>query len=208
MLNQYKNLTKRELLLHIVLYAAGIVFMPMGVVFTINAHLGANGYDALNFALAEVLNINTSLAIYMTAFVAVVITALIRKGFPRLTTFISSFLLGIFTDIWKQVFENLQGNTMAGRILLFVLGALLISIAVASYVLSIFPSNPTDDLIVAMDERGINLGLAKILMDGVCVAAAFFLGGEIGVCTIIITFGLGPVINLFRSLIAKAVKLA
>lgn len=207
MLEKYKNLTKKEWAMHVILYAIGIVFMPMGVVFTINAHLGANGYDALNFALAELLHINTSLAIYMTAAAAIVIAAVIRKGFPRVTTFISSFLLGIFTDIWKKVFAGLQGEDLAFSIFLFALGVLLIAIAVASYVISIFPSNPTDDLIVAMNEKGLNLGVAKIILDAVCVAIAFFLGGEIGVCTIIVTFGLGPIINLFRDLILKMTKI-
>lgn len=207
MLEKYKNLTKKEWAMHVILYAIGIVFMPMGVVFTINAHLGANGYDALNFALAELLHINTSLAIYMTAGIAIVIAAVIRKGFPRVTTFISSFLLGIFTDIWKKVFAGLQGESIGFSIFLFALGVLLIAIAVASYVISIFPSNPTDDLIVAMNEKGLNLGVAKIILDAVCVAIAFFLGGEIGVCTIIVTFGLGPIINLFRDLILKMTKI-
>lgn len=207
MLEKYKNLTKKEWAMHVILHAIGIVFMPMGVVFTINAHLGANGYDALNFALAELLHINTSLAIYMTAGIAIVIAAVIRKGFPRVTTFISSFLLGIFTDIWKKVFAGLQGESIGFSIFLFALGVLLIAIAVASYVISIFPSNPTDDLIVAMNEKGLNLGVAKIILDAVCVAIAFFLGGEIGVCTIIVTFGLGPIINLFRDLILKMTKI-
>lgn len=207
MLEKYKNLTKKEWAMHVILYAIGIVFMPMGVVFTINAHLGANGYDALNFALAELLHINTSLAIYMTAGIAIVIAAVIRKGFPRVTTFISSFLLGIFTDIWKKVFAGLQGESIGFSIFLFAVGVVLIAIAVASYVISIFPSNPTDDLIVAMNEKGLNLGVAKIILDAVCVAIAFFLGGEIGVCTIIVTFGLGPIINLFRDLILKMTKI-
>lgn len=207
MLEKYKNLTKKEWAMHVILYAIGIVFMPMGVVFTINAHLGANGYDALNFALAELLHINTSLAIYMTAGIAIVIAAMIRKGFPRVTTFISSFLLGIFTDIWKKVFAGLQGESIGFSIFLFAVGVVLIAIAVASYVISIFPSNPTDDLIVAMNEKGLNLGVAKIILDAVCVAIAFFLGGEIGVCTIIVTFGLGPIINLFRDLILKMTKI-
>ena len=33
--------------------------MPAGVVLTINAHIGAGGYDALNFVLAEHLHIKT-----------------------------------------------------------------------------------------------------------------------------------------------------
>ena len=67
---------------NLALYGIGVGIMPMGVVLTINAHLGAGGYDALNFALAERLRINTSLGIYATAVLVVILTAFIRKGYP------------------------------------------------------------------------------------------------------------------------------
>ena len=46
-------MTPGEWACNLALYAIGVGIMPMGVVLTINAHLGAGGYDALNFALAE-----------------------------------------------------------------------------------------------------------------------------------------------------------
>ena len=67
-LREWKSMTPGEWACNLALYAIGVGIMPMGVVLTINAHLGAGGYDALNFALAERLHINTSLAIYATAF--------------------------------------------------------------------------------------------------------------------------------------------
>ena len=102
-LREWKSMTPGEWACNLALYAIGVGIMPMGVVLTINAHLGAGGYDALNFALAERLHINTSLAIYATAFLVVLLAAFIRKGYPRLETFISSFFLGIFTDMWKTI---------------------------------------------------------------------------------------------------------
>ena len=189
-----------------VLYFIGIIVMPLGVVFTINAHLGAGGYDALNFALGEKLGINTSIAIYSTALLAVFITAGIRRGFPRFSTFISSFLLGLSTDFWKWVCAGVQGDFLLKSIFILLIGLVFISIGVAAYMLSGLPTNPTDDMIVAFKERGISIRAAKIGFDAVCVAIAFLMGGEIGVGTIICTFLLGPGINLFYFLIAKIIK--
>ena len=99
-LRKWKSMTPGAWACNLALYGIGVGIMPMGVVLTINAHLGAGGYDALNFALAERLRINTSLGIYATAVLVVILTAFIRKGYPRLETFISSFFLGIFTDMY------------------------------------------------------------------------------------------------------------
>lgn len=201
-----KDMTPAEWRKNLLLYAIGVGIMPLGVVLTINAHLGAGGYDALNFALAERLGINTSLAIYGTAFLVLVLAALVRRSYPRLETFISSFFLGLFTDFWKWVLAPVQGTGLVSSLLVLTAGMLVVAFAVACYMISVFPTNPTDDFVVALNERGINLGAAKISLDVVCVILAFMLGGEIGAGTLICTFGLGPVIDRFHRLILKAGK--
>ena len=75
---------------------------------------------------------------------------------------------------------------------------MVVAFAVACYIISVFPTNPTDDLVVALHERGIRLGTAKVSLDAVCVILAVLLGGEIGIGTIVCTFGLGPVIDMFH----------
>lgn len=201
-----KIMLPKYTLRQMILYIIGVFIMPLGVVFTINAHLGAGGYDALNFALGEKSGISTSYAIYGTAFLALFITAFIRRGLPRFTTFISSFFIGLATDFWKLIFANVQGTTLVSSVIIMIIGLLLIGVAVASYMLSGLPTNPTDDLIVACKERGFSIRVSKITMDAVCVIIAFVLGGEIGIGTIVVTFLLGPIIDFFYSLIPKFVN--
>ena len=191
---------------NLLLYLIGVGLMPLGVVLTVNSHLGAGGYDALNFALGERMGINTSHAIYMTAFLAVILAAVIRKKMLRITTFISSFFLGLFTDMWKAILRNVEGNNTMESVVLLLIGVQVIAFAVAAYILCIFPSNPTDDLVAAMHEKGVRLGIAKIGLDVVCVIIAFLLGGEIGVGTIVCTLGLGPVIDWFYGWLQKLIQ--
>ena len=108
MLKSWNTFSTREKLTHLVLYLIGVGIMPAGAVLTINAHLGAGGYDALNFVLADLLHIRTSLAIYGTAFIILITAALIRKSYPRVETFLSSFFMGISTDFWKTIFNGFE----------------------------------------------------------------------------------------------------
>ncbi len=197
------KMDQKDWAVNLLLYLAGIGLMPLGVVLTVNSHLGAGGYDTLNFALGEKLGINTSLAIYMTAFLAVVLAAVIRRKMLRLTTFISSFFLGLFTDFWKRILAEVEGKGIVDSAVLFAAGMIIIAFAVAAYILCIFPSNPTDDLVAAMKERGVRIGIAKIGLDVVCVALALLLGGEIGVGTVVCTLGLGPVVDVFYGWLQK-----
>lgn len=195
--------TTKDFMISIGFYFFAVVFMPLGVVFTIKSHLGAGGYDALNFTLSERMGISTSLAIYLTAGLAVILTAVIRRGIPRISTFITSFFLGITTDMWKGILIQTDGTTMLSRFLFLVLGLIVIGIAVAAYILSGLPTNPTDDLIVALKEKGCPIRVSKISFDAICVFLAFVFQGEIGVGTIVCTFALGPVIDLFHMLLIK-----
>ncbi|PHV72066.1 membrane protein [Sporanaerobium hydrogeniformans] len=203
--NTFKKMTPMEWIKNLVLYTIGVGFMPLGVVLTINAHLGAGGYDALNFALADKLHINTSLAIYSTALLVLLLSAFIRRSYPRIETFLSSFFLGFFTDFWKGMLLNLEGTSIRSSFLLMLAGMLVIAFAVACYIISVFPTNPTDDLVVALNEKGISLGMAKMGLDVICVIIAFLLGGEIGVGTLICTLGLGPIIDVFHKLVNRIV---
>lgn len=67
--------------------------------------------------------------------------------------------------------------------------------------LSVFPTNAVDDVVVAMREKKVSIPVSKICTDGVCVTLAFLLGGEIGVGTIICTAALGPLINMFNKMV-------
>lgn len=202
----FSRLSPRDWGINLLLYVIALVFMPLGVVLTVNSHLGAGGYDALNFALAAKLGIQTSYAIYMTAFLAVVLAAVIRRKMLRLTTFVSSFFLGIFTDVWNKVLAGVEGKSWLDSGVLFLLGLIVIAFAVAAYILCIFPSNPTDDLVAAMKEKGVRIGIAKVGLDVFCVVIAFLLGGEIGVGTVVCTFGLGPIIDLFFGWLKKGTE--
>ena len=205
MIKRWKSLNSKQKSSNLILYFVGVAIIPVGVVLTINAHLGAGGYDALNFVLAEILKIKTSYAIYGSSIVYILIGACLRRAHPRLETFIASFFMGIFTDIWKRAFASVQGNNFLSSIVLMLLGTVIIAFCAACYMKSVFPPNPPDDLVKALGERGMRLGMAKILFDVICVVLAFLLGGEIGVGTIIITLFLGPLIGLFYGRIERIV---
>ena len=192
-----KTLTKKDHVVNIILYLIGVAIMPLGVVLTINAHLGAGGIDALNFAIADRLGINTSIAVYMTSFITLCIAAVIRKSYPRIQTFVTSLFLGFFTDIWRSALQGVQGTQIIGQLGLLALGQVISAFAVAAYMISIFPTNPNDDLVLAMREAGVSIWASKIGFDAVCVVLALVMHGEIWLGTIICTFALGPVIDFF-----------
>ena len=198
-----RSLSRSDWVTNIVLYLIALVTMPLGVVLTINAHSGACGIDALNFALAERLGLNTSLGIYITSIVILCVAALVRRSYPHVQCFITAFLLGISTDIWQRILEPVQGEGLLSQIVILMTGLVVSAFAVASYMLSYFPTSANDDLLSALHETGRSIAVSKISFDAVSIVLAFLLGGEIGYGTVICLVCLGPFIDFFHRLFEK-----
>lgn len=191
-----KKYTKKEILVHIFMYALGVAVLPSGIVLTINSHFGAGGFDALNFAFGEFIHVRTSISIFILGFGLMCIAAIIRRKRPRPLTFMATFFQGIFVDIWKVILADVQGTGWVDGFLLFMLGNIIIAILAAPYFLSLLPTNPGDDLTQAISERGVRFGVAKIMFEVCAAVLAFILHGEVNVGTIIVIVALGPMIDL------------
>ena len=105
-----KTMKRNEWFKHLILYGIGIFIIPLGAVLTVNAHLGAGGYDALNFAIADRMGLPVSYAVSFTAFIVLSVTAFMRRSYPRVETFVTSYLQGLSTDFWKEMVEGIQGT--------------------------------------------------------------------------------------------------
>lgn len=186
------------------MFLIGILVMTLGVSLTVKSEVGAGAYDSINFGLAKLLNINVSIAIWITSFIVVVIASILRRKFLKLTTFVIAIIVGISTDMWIIIIKNISFNTIFEKIIAFFIGICLIAIGIALYIIPKLPTNPTDDLMVALtEEKGISIMKAKLTIDTICIIIAFALKGPIGIGTIIATVLIGPLIDVINKLIRK-----
>lgn len=200
---QQPHLQGKELWISLALYITGMIAIGMGAVLTVNSHAGAGGYDALTFVLSDRWNMPVSYSIYLIAVISVLFAAIIRRKFPRVTTFITAFLLGGAVDFFRIYLAPIQGKDIFSTLAILAFGLILIGFGVAAYLLSKFPANPIDDFVLAIHEKNIPLQYAKLAFDIPCFVLAYLLGGKIGWGSIVITLALGPIIQLWSRLLSK-----
>jgi len=187
-----------------VIFLSGILLMTLGISLTVKSEVGAGAYDSINFGLANLLKINVSIAIWITSFVVAVISSMVRKRFLKLTTFLTSIIVGISTDMWVMMTEDIILNTTYEKIVIYFIGIILIAAGIAIYIIPKLPVNPTDDLMVALtEEKSISLMKAKLSIDGICIIIAFILKGPIGIGTITATLFVGPLIDIINKIIIR-----
>ncbi len=172
--------------------------MTFGVCLTIKAELGAGAWDALNVALTEWLGFTIGTWIIIDGAVLVIINSLLVKRRPEILSILTIILIGSLVDLWMFfVFESLKVSGLSLKIVTLLLGIFIIGFGAAIYLQAKFPSSPIDSFMMAIRERfRVNLMIAKTIGELIALVPALILQGPIGIGTIIITFTIGPFIQL------------
>lgn len=188
----------------VIVFLIGAAILTLGVSLTVLSDIGAGSYDSINFALSDLLGINVSITIIGTSLIIVLLAAIIRREFPKFTTFITAIVMGVLTDMWIGILGGITVSTILSKVVIFLIGMLFVCLGIAIYLVPKLPANPTDDLMVSLTEaRGMSIMKAKLTIDILCIVIAFLLKGPIGIGTIILTFGVGIGIDFFHNKIFK-----
>ncbi len=127
------------------------------------------------------------------------------KKTPDFLALITMFLIGSFIDFWLEViFAELAVHLLSYRIGMLVTGIISIAIGVALYLQSNIARNPIDNLMMAFHFRtGKSLAFSKTVLEIMIMIVALVIGGPIGVGTVIVAFGIGPLIQMFYRPVAR-----
>ncbi|WP_419954133.1 YczE/YyaS/YitT family protein [Neobacillus niacini] len=179
-------------------FLIGLTIMTFGVCLTIKAELGAGAWDALNVALTEWLGFTIGTWIIIDGAVLVIINSLLVKRRPEILSILTIILIGSLVDLWMFfVFESMKVSGLSLKIVTLLLGIFIIGFGAAIYLQAKFPSSPIDSFMMAIRERfRVNLMIAKTIGELIALVPALILQGPIGIGTIIITFTIGPFIQL------------
>ena len=185
-------------------YVGGILILTLGVALSSKAGLGTGSLDSINFALASRTQLNLSIVIVLMAFIAIFISAVIRRGKLSFKTLMTAIFMGVFTESWVKIIDVINVDTIAQQIIIFTLDIFCDSLGIAIYLRPKFPANPNDDMIVALNEvLGLKMGTAKLFIDIIAIVIALLLKGPVGIGTVLMTVLIGPIVNLINSIINK-----
>ena len=182
-----------------IFYILGLIILSFGVSLTIKSDLGAGAWDALNVGLSNTIGLTVGSWVFIVGIILIFVNAYLRKTKPDYLAVITIFLVGIFIDFWLlRVFPNWDPTGYALKFVVLIGGMLLLGFGIATYLQAKFPVVPIDNLMLALQDRlGFKLMTAKMTGELIALVLALLFGGPVGIGTIIVTFGVGPVIQLF-----------
>ncbi|MEH7353894.1 membrane protein [Neobacillus drentensis] len=195
--------------IRLLFFIFGLSIMTFGVCMTIEvADIGVGAWDALNVALTEKVGLSVGKWVMIDGAVLVIVNSLLVRRRPDLLSLLTIIFIGSLVDFWLvTVFDLFTIEQFIAKLGMLLMGILIIGIGAAIYLQAKFPQSPIDNFMLAIKERlHVNLMTAKTLGEITALVPAFFLKGPISYGTIIITFTVGPAIQLFFPYFEKLMK--
>ncbi|KIL51818.1 YczE/YyaS/YitT family protein [Jeotgalibacillus soli] len=186
-------------------YLVGLLLLSFGICMLIFADLGAGPWDAMYVGLSQKMGLTVGTWVFIVGFLLILLNALLLKKKPDFFAVITIFLIGSFIDFWLiMVFSELVVTSMAIRVSMLVSGIFIMAIGISFYLQSNFARNPIDNLMLAVQYRtGKSLSFSKTIMEVTVLVIALIIGGPIGIGTVLVAFGIGPLIQLFYKWVTK-----
>ena len=200
-----KNMKKNErkkIVLGWVKIVLGLLVFSFGVHLTIFANIGLAPWDCLGMGIANHTPFNYGISMTLIA-ITVLIIDLIMKERIGFGTVIDALLTGNFVQLFNSADPFPKNESIPLGIVIMLVGFVFMALGMWIYMSSEQCCGPRDALLVAIGKKlpKVPIGAVEILLWAVVLLCGWLLGGQVGIGTLISTFGAGLVMQLVYSLI-------
>jgi len=169
----------------------GLFLFAVGIVLTIRANIGYAPWDVFHVGLATTTGLSIGVAGIITSLAIGTIIVLLGEKIG-LGTLLNIFLIGIFIDliIWLNIIPT--ANSFGFGLLMLCIGIIIISIGSYFYIKTAFGAGPRDGLMIAINRRTkLPVGVCRGFVELMATISGWFLGGMVGVGTVIFVILIG-----------------
>lgn len=180
----------------------GLLVFSFGVHLTIFANIGLAPWDCLGMGIANHTPFNYGISMTIMAVIILIIDVIMKEkiGFG---TIIDALLTGNFVQLFNSLNPFPENENIFVGIAVMLVGFVFMAIGMWIYMKAEQCCGPRDSLLVAIGKRlpKIPIGLVEVLLWSVVLLCGWLLGGQVGIGTLISTFGAGLVMQLVYSII-------
>ena len=192
----------------------GLAFFGFGITLFIRANLGLAPWDIFHKGLSEKLDVSIGLVIVGVGLLLLLLWIPLRQK-PGVGTVLNALEIGFVVNLTKPLIG--EPDQLVMRTFMVIAGVLVIALGSALYIGAGLGSGPRDGLMLGLSQRSIggrriSIRVARTTIELTVMIAGLFLGGSIGIGTLIFMFGIGPLVQLvlprFEMRLARAKQIA
>jgi len=176
----------------------GLAFFGFGITLFLRANLGLAPWDIFHKGLSEKFGISIGLVIQGVGLLLLVLWIPLRQR-PGIGTILNAVEIGLVVNLTKPLIG--EPDQLVIRALMVIAGVLVVGIGSALYIGAGLGSGPRDGLMLGLSKRSIagrqiSIRVARTAVELTVMVAGIFLGGTVGIGTVIFMFGIGPLVQL------------
>ena len=186
----------------------GNIIIAIGVSTCRISQMGIDPFTSMTTGISGLLNIPLGVfqgSINAVLFLVLILLSRSNLKYLNIGSIINMFLLGFFVQFFNNVYCQLFNVSspdvipfsLPMKFVVLAIGILFVTLGCSLYITSDLGTGCYDALSI--------YSVCRIMTDVVCVLIGFITGGPLGIATIILMFGTGPLISTWNKLVSKPI---
>lgn len=178
----------------------GLVLYGVGCALTVAAGLGVDPWTVFAQGLSRVTGVGIGWITNIVGLAVLLLWIPLHQR-PGVGTIANILLVGTSMQVALWVLPHPDQLWM--QALLLVAGVVLVAAASGLYIGARFGPGPRDGLMTGLHGRfGWPIWACRLLVEGSVLLLGWFLGGTVGIGTVVFALGIGPLVHLAMPLLA------
>ena len=179
----------------------GLVFFGFGEGLLIVSSIGASPWNVLHQGIAINLNLSVGTIAFLVSFLVLLLWFFLDQKIG-VGTIINFIIIAIMIDVTIYNFE--RPETFFLKFAMVVSGILIIGFGTAMYLIANLGAGPRDGLMTGLQKKTkAPIAQVRACLEIVVVLLGWFLGGIVGIGTLLFAFGIGPSVALSLNFFSK-----
>ena len=186
---------KRKWMLRWSVFILGLLVLAFGIALTIKGKfLGIGPWDVFHYGLFTKFGFTIGTWSIISGLLLLFISSVFNKAWPQIGSFLNMMLLGLFIDLFNWMLPSI--DNLAGATIAFIIGVGLMGYGIGLYVSANLGAGPRDSfMLLIVEKMGWSIPLVRNGIEVIVFLVGWMLGGPVGVGTVLIAFGLGPILG-------------
>ena len=195
------NTTRKEVLKNMVLAAFGLFIFAIGVYVTIQANIGVAPWDVLNQGLTKRTGLLYGNVMIIVSLSVILLDVLMKEPIG-MGMLLDTVVVGKTVDLMNWLDWLKPRQTVWGGVLTILAGIVLLAVGMRIYMALGLGCGPRDTFLVALCKRfpKLSIGTLNVIMWATVTLIGWFLGGQVGIGTVISVVAMGPILQTLCTL--------
>lgn len=194
-------------LIRVVILFVGLIIAHFGVSLFLLANLGSDPFNVMIQGLSRsIVNVvssplvshgNTHMAV---SILIIVVLLFVDRTYIKVGTLICMFCGGPIIDVFNMMLGSVitPDSAMSIRVISNILGCIILALGMSIVIKSDAGTGPNDLVgVVISDKMKRKFSIIRMIVDACFLMCGWFLGGVVGIGTVICLFLVGPVAGFF-----------